>query len=180
MNMASVFFSRWYLRHHGEYPAPLSGLLGGKRRGFWIFLWLNSKRHMLSYTVILLESKSTYFSLKYVISLSNNWEKSPCRHGWFLAQKSPPKSPFFPAETLCEMMFVRFIFSSATSNDPPIDKTKRRRWRKWWREAWWLAHGWLEASVVFIIAKIAKMVQLILSSEMAIQLHHIAIILRLV
>ena len=78
MNMASVFFSRWYLRHHGEYPAPLSGLLGGKRRGFWIFLWLISKRHMLSYTVIFLESKSTYFSLKYVIFLFNNWEKSPC------------------------------------------------------------------------------------------------------
>ena len=42
------------------------------------FLWLNSKRHMLSYTVIHLESKSTYFLLKYVISLSINWEKSPC------------------------------------------------------------------------------------------------------
>ena len=33
---------------------------------------------MLSYTVIFFESKSTYLSLKYVIFLFNNREKSPC------------------------------------------------------------------------------------------------------
>ena len=67
-----------YWRRHGQFPALLSGLLGGQRRGSQIFCWLNSKRHMISYTGILSNSKSINFSLKSVIFLSNNWEKSPC------------------------------------------------------------------------------------------------------
>ena len=40
------------------------------------FYWLNSKRHMLSYTVILLKSKSIDFSLKYVFFFLTT-EKNP-------------------------------------------------------------------------------------------------------